>query len=42
MSSLQQKWRKGQNRFYLEAKQGEREEEAGGRNRPNKYAHVNK
>jgi hypothetical protein len=31
MSSLQQKWRKGQNRFSLEA----REVVAGGRNGPN-------
>jgi hypothetical protein len=38
MSSFQQNWRKGQNRFCLEARgdRGEREEMgAGGRNGPN-------
>jgi hypothetical protein len=38
MSSLQQNWRKGQNRFCLEVRQGGGEREGlglGGRNDPN-------
>jgi hypothetical protein len=46
MSSLQQNWRKGQNRFCLEVR-GEWEGEGGGRRQAGKlpktmYAHMNK
>jgi hypothetical protein len=45
MSSLQQNWRKGQNRFCLEAEgDGEERERVGtgGRNGQTMYAHMNK
>jgi hypothetical protein len=46
MSCLQQNWRKGQNRFYLEARGGGREREGAGGSRgemtQTMYAHVNK
>jgi hypothetical protein len=35
MSSLQQNWRKGQNRFCLEAGRERERERVGGRNGPN-------
>jgi hypothetical protein len=45
MSSLQQNWRRGQNRFCLEAR-GVREERGGGEQRvemaQTMYAHMNK
>jgi hypothetical protein len=47
MSSLQQNWRKGQNKFCVEAQEGEEEMEGEGRRRwgemtQTMYAHVNK
>jgi hypothetical protein len=42
MSSLQQNWRKGQNRFYLEARGRWKEAGTGGEMAQTMYAHVNK
>jgi hypothetical protein len=45
LSSLQQNWRKEQNRFFLEVREGGGRGSgpgAGGRNDPNIYAHMNK
>jgi hypothetical protein len=46
MSSLQQNWRKGQNKFYLEAREGWRGEggdrEQGEEMAQTMYAHMNK
>jgi hypothetical protein len=42
MSSLQQNQRKEQNRFCLEARGGERGQEAGGEMTQTMYAHMNK
>jgi hypothetical protein len=42
MSSLQQNWRRGQNRFCLEAREVGEEEEGGGEVAQTMYAHMNK